>query len=303
MRGIPIYLYDAFATRIFGGNIAGVVPDATSLSSEEMQQIAAEIAAPTTGFVTDPASGSVRLRFFTPTQEIDMCGHVVVGVFSALADLRYLGTKEPIRDFVAETTAGPILVDVVSAKDSRPVVTMRQNLPKFRRPALDSGAIAELLGADHEAISRDLPIEIWSTALRHLFVPVGSCAVLSALRPNFEALTATSRRLGVETISVFALGEDTSDVDVHLRDFCPAIGNPEESASGTTNGALACYLVHHGRARWSAPDAAAVHSEQGREMGRPSRIFSEIRLSGTEIAEVRVSGSAVRSLSGVIGLQ
>src|SRR5579872_2163161 len=104
MKETPIYLYDAFASQIFGGNIAGVVPEATFMSSGEMQRIAAEIAAPTTGFVSNPTRDAIQLRFFTPTQEIDMCGHVVVGVFSALFDLNLLGDG-PDRTFVAKTDA------------------------------------------------------------------------------------------------------------------------------------------------------------------------------------------------------
>jgi PhzF family phenazine biosynthesis protein len=85
-RSIQIQLYDVFSTRLFGGNVAGVVYADERLDDDAMQQIAAEVPVATTGFVSKLDEGSWRVRFFTPTQEIDMCGHVVVGVFTALVE-------------------------------------------------------------------------------------------------------------------------------------------------------------------------------------------------------------------------
>src|SRR5690242_9143612 len=85
-RSIEIQLWDAFSARIFGGNVAGVVLADHALDDDLMQRIAAEVPVATTGFVSKLEDDSWRVRFFTPTQEIDMCGHVVVGIFAALTD-------------------------------------------------------------------------------------------------------------------------------------------------------------------------------------------------------------------------
>lgn len=86
MKRIKIKLMDAFTTERFEGNIAGVVTEADKLSYEEMQKIAFEINAPTTGFVLKKGQNEFEVKFFTPIREIDMCGHVVIGTFMVLAE-------------------------------------------------------------------------------------------------------------------------------------------------------------------------------------------------------------------------
>src|SRR5512138_2040522 len=79
-------LYAAFAAAPSGGNVAGVVYDPVGLPAEVMQGLAADLGAPTTGFVRAVGSGGFAVRFFSRSAEMPMCGHAVVGVFAALAD-------------------------------------------------------------------------------------------------------------------------------------------------------------------------------------------------------------------------
>jgi trans-2,3-dihydro-3-hydroxyanthranilate isomerase len=82
------------------------------------------------------------------------------------------------------------------------------------------------------------------------------------------------------------------------RDFCPGIGANEEPASGTTSGALACYLVKHGALLPDRQGKATVLIAQGVEMGRPSRIEAIVTTVDGKIQGVSVRGTAVRTLSG-----
>jgi PhzF family phenazine biosynthesis protein len=84
MKELDIFLYDSFTHALFGGNVAGVVLDAHGLQADTLQRIAAELAAPTTSFVIGGSNATFNVRFFTPTQEIAMCGHVTIAVFTAL---------------------------------------------------------------------------------------------------------------------------------------------------------------------------------------------------------------------------
>ena len=93
MPEIDVMLYDAFTSRLMQGNIAGVVPVSSDLSGPQMQSIARELAAPTTGFVMETGPGKYEIRFFTPSVEIDMCDHVLIGVLSAIGDLEWLATS------------------------------------------------------------------------------------------------------------------------------------------------------------------------------------------------------------------
>jgi PhzF family phenazine biosynthesis protein len=74
---ISFELYDSFATRRFGGNVAGVVLLKRWLPASVMQRIARELGAATTGFALLTATGLSPIRFFTPQQEIDACGRTV----------------------------------------------------------------------------------------------------------------------------------------------------------------------------------------------------------------------------------
>jgi PhzF family phenazine biosynthesis protein len=85
---VPVFLLDAFPAQPFGGNIAGVVLLESSAPTAWMQAVARELGAPTTGFVelSSARQGVAQLRFFTPQQEIDACGHVTVAVATILVE-------------------------------------------------------------------------------------------------------------------------------------------------------------------------------------------------------------------------
>jgi trans-2,3-dihydro-3-hydroxyanthranilate isomerase len=296
MRKVPVYLYDAFSRHVFGGNVAGVVIDA-GVDDTTMQSMAAEMPVATTGFVSRCADGSWDLRFFTPTQEIDMCGHVVVGTFSALADLDLIDAGAGARA-VARTKAGPIAV-LVRFRDGRPLIEMELRRPEFRAIALDRDELSAMLGLASEEMHPTLPLAIVSTAIAHLVVPVRDLAALKKLTPDASRLGRLSKALHVDTIPVIACDGLSAGISVRSRDLCPGIGNAEESASGTTNGALACYLHRNGRAPAAADGIVRLTAEQGVEMGRPSLIESELVIDSEGIAGVRVRGQAIRSFEGL----
>jgi trans-2,3-dihydro-3-hydroxyanthranilate isomerase len=302
MDSLTVRLVDAFTNKAYGGNIAGVVPNALDLSDSDMQRVAAELAAPTTGFAQRLDSDQFRVRFFTPTQEIDMCGHVILGVCAVLA-LEGQLVRKPDRTWsaVAETSAGPIAAEI-SESGGRIGVMMQQNRPRILPAEVEVEEIAGLLDIGPEAIDDSLPLEIASTALRHLVIPVRDIQTLADLRPSFDGLADLSRRLGVETLPVFCQGSPTPDVAYRVRDLCPGIGNPEEAASGTTNGALTSYLYRHGILQPDAANQIQVRGEQGCEMGRPSLIETHLTIADDEVTEVRVGGSAIVSLRGEMQL-
>ncbi len=304
MKQKRIMFYDAFTTERFCGNIAGVVPDSEGLTPAEMQAIASELGAPTTGFAGPVRNGRMSLAFYTPTMEIDMCGHVVVGVLSALHDLGRLGDlgrldEGPANlDITVATKAGDLDCSIVADGD-RDTVLLRQNLPLFKSLDVETAQVADILGIEEADIDASLPIEMASTALRHMVVPVRNIETLERLRPDFEALAALNHRHGIETTPVFAFTPLGSGVYLQSRDLCPAIGNNEEAASGTTNGALACYLHRHKRLPGDG-DSVEYRAAQGIEMGRPSKILCKLLFRDGEVSEVWVGGAATQSLSGEI---
>ncbi len=89
-----IYLVDAFTTERFAGNPAGVVLDADKLTRSEKQQIASEIHASETAFATQLGTHTFKVDFFTPTTEVDFCGHATVALFHTLASTGRIKLQE-----------------------------------------------------------------------------------------------------------------------------------------------------------------------------------------------------------------
>jgi PhzF family phenazine biosynthesis protein len=134
------------------------------------------------------------------------------------------------------------------------------------------------------------PAGIVSTGLRDILIPVNTLGQLLSIRPDFDRVRQTSEKYGVVGYHVFTL-ETKYGSTAHCRNFAPAYGIPEEAATGTSNGALGCYLFHHGLI--SEDEAEHLVFEQGYSMGRPSEILACLAISGKEIVEVRVGGIAL----------
>ncbi len=292
-----VSLYDAFAMHAFEGNVAGVVLEASKLSARTMQKVAAELNAPTTGFVVGCEPGSpptFTVRYFTPRQEIALCGHVTVAVCTALVDEGRCTASPEGTELCLRTAAGPMTVRLLGGKGTSVTVEMEQAAASFETPNLP-GTVQEVLG--RAPIHPGLPIEIACTGLRHLLVPFREIGGLTELRPDFKGMARLSRALQVDTVGAFAVSPDRP-AWVRMRDFCPAIGADEEPASGTTGCAVACYLARHGVLSSDARGKLDVQVVQGVEMGRPSRLEIRVHLSDGVVRRVHVRGRAVRVLRG-----
>ena len=287
---IPFELYDSFAGRPFAGNVAGVVISETVIAPSLMQDIAAELGAPTTGFAHAGAGQPVSIRFFTPRQEIEACGHVTVAVATALVRL---GAWRPGDSHVQATTpAGPLPVFLRSP--ASPSSAALVGLAYRPRPLGKSVAREDAEAALAVPTDPGLPIETVWTGLRHLIVPVRDQQALACIAPCGAALTGLAASCAADTVCVFTrLGEHL----VRMRDFCAPIGVLEEPASGTTSAALAEYLTRHA----AAVKPASITVEQGVEMGRPSLIEVHVEFQ-REQAVATAWGSALRTASGTIFL-
>ncbi len=325
-RKVKVYQVDAFTDVPLGGNPAGVVPDAAGLSDVEMQLIAREMALSETAFVlpVSPAGqgqADLRERFFTPKAEVELCGHATIGTFWLLAKLGRIGAKGWGRELpgtgrwrevqlVQETGAGNLPVIVRYSRGGRRInrVLMAQARPR-RLARLGDAERAELAAILHVnpfsicVLHRvgDAPAEIWTTGLPDLILPVLDLATLRALAPDHGRLAELSRRLGVISVHAFTLETESPKADAHARDFSPAVGIPEESATGTASGAMGAYMAANRLGRASAgPGPYTLLFEQGHILGRPSSINVEVDGEEGHPSAVRVGGRAVTVLEGVL---
>lgn len=292
-----LWLVDAFTERALRGNPAGVVPQAEGLTERDMRAIAAEVHASETAFVW-PASPGVaadfRLRYFTPAREVDLCGHATIGaICGLLADGRLPSVEGACH---IETNVGVLRVRYGFARGI-PWAEMGQALPQFRDGAFTAAEAAQALQIRVEDIDPSLPMGMSYTGLWDIFVPLRSVETVANLRPNHAAVEAWNNTLGAASTHVYAEGGVEAGHDFHTRDFSPAVGVPEDPATGTATGALMALLRRHGII--GAGDQLAF--EQGYEIGRASVLLG--RTEGPDDAmSVFVRGSAVVSVTGTLHL-
>ena len=131
---------------------------------------------------------------------------------------------------------------------------------------------------------------------------------LNAAQLNVAALSRACRAVGTDCVMVFTFETERPDATVHVRMFAPALGVPEDPATGSANGALGAYLLHHAVTHQALRQTVGVSeptthilSEQGAEINRPSTLYIEVDHAGEEISAVRVGGQVVLVAEGGYG--
>lgn len=284
---VTVYTLDSFVKDGRGGNPAGVVLDADGLSDARLLAIARQVGFSETAFVHKSARAAYKMRFFTPTAEVDLCGHATVAAFALLRGRGLIDDGS----FSMETAAGVLAIAV-----SHGLVYMHQPLPEYG-DILDKTELAAALAIAPHTSPAHLPAQIVSTGLRDILLPVATPDALAAIRPNREAIIRLSQKHGVIGIHAFcpAAGPGAA---ARCRNFAPLYDIDEEAATGTSNGALACYLYKYG-ALEKAPQQDLVF-DQGHSLGRPSEILARLTAKNGAICAVEVGGRAL--LRGQIAL-
>lgn len=173
---IKAYKVNAFAKTEKGGNPAGVVVNADKLSENDMQKIASILGLSETAFVMKSDIADYRLRFFTPAEEVDLCGHATIGAFSTLLKKDYVKCE----NYTQETKAGVFNVEVM--EDSS--IMMNQTKPNFYE-VVEKKEISDSLNISVDDMNEKLPTQIVSTGLRDIIVPIKSMEVLNGIKPDF----------------------------------------------------------------------------------------------------------------------
>lgn len=273
---VIVYLVEAFSYLGKGGNTAGVVLQADRLSHEEKLAIAKQVGVSETAFVSYSDMADCAVAFFTPTEEVDFCGHATLATFWLLKQLGIVSEGR----YMQETKAGVLAVEV----DSTGLVTMEQVAPTWMK-VYSADVIAPLFGLSERALSSlALPIQALSTGLPDIIVPVPT-GELDKVVMDEKAVVDFSRQEKVIGFHLFELNPEEDGVTAYCRNFAPAVGIIEESATGSATGALACYLYK--QLGWTR-----MSFEQGRAIGKTSRLWAELSLKEGDIAQVHVSGMA-----------
>jgi PhzF family phenazine biosynthesis protein len=210
----PLWTIDAFTDRAFHGNPAAVCLLDEARPDQWMQQVAAELALSETAFLLRD-NGGFSLRWFTPTTEVDLCGHATIASAHFLWEGGHLKPRAEAR---FQTRSG-----LLTARERERWITL--DFPSTpAAPAYPPHGLEEALGAAVVRVGR---------SVYDLLVELESEAVVRRVRPDLEAI----REMPARGVIITARSE-TTGYDFVSRVFAPASGVPEDPATGSAHCAL-----------------------------------------------------------------
>jgi trans-2,3-dihydro-3-hydroxyanthranilate isomerase len=269
-------LLDVFTDAPLRGNQLAVFTDGRGIAPERMQLIARELNLSETVFMLPPQrGGDVRIRIFTPGSELPFAGHPVLG--SAI--VAGLGLERS--SVTIETQAGPVPVVLAPGEGRARFGRMDQPIPTWQ-PFAREAELLEALGVERSL----LPVEIYDNGPHHVYVALPSEEEVARLAPDMRGLL----RLGAVEANCFA-GRGSR---WKTRMFAPAVGVPEDPATGSAAGPLALHLSRHGLIAFGDE----IEIRQGEEIGRPTLLYARAHGAGERIERVEVGGSAVIVAAG-----
>ncbi len=295
MNKIKIKHVDAFTETPFSGNPAGVVLEAKNLSETQMADIARELNLSETAFILPPSKfdADVRIRWFTPTIEVPLCGHATVASFHALAEEGRMGMeKDGEYHFKLETNSGILPLDVTKENNSITVM-LGMKLPNFQSSNQQKIELVRLLNITQSEYDGNFP------PLRdnYLFVAVKRLHTLFTVKPNFVMMSYFLESRNLHGICVFTTETVDRDSKVHSRFFAPNDGINEDPVTGSSHASLAVILYNNGLLQ--AQDGKCIfQGEQGDAIGRRGRVMVELDVDGKRPVFVKVGGKAVTVFEG-----
>jgi trans-2,3-dihydro-3-hydroxyanthranilate isomerase len=289
---LPYLHYDVFTDEPLFGNQLAVFTDARELDTPRMQKIAQEMNYSESTFIlpSERPDTDVRMRIFTPYNEMPMAGHPTIGSTFALAKSGVI--KPDAKRFVFGLNIGPIPVDLEWSNDDLSFAWMTQRPPTFGPVVKQRAEVAEALGLKLDDLHAGLPVQEVSCGLAFLFVALRTHDAVDRAVSDKAGFGRLCDACGLELpIYLFSVGGPSPSDTVYSRMFAPELGIVEDPATGGACGPLGCYLVEHGVVTGEA--ARRIVSSQGVKMGRASRIHVSITGEPGNITEVKVGGAAL----------
>ena len=281
---MELYVADAFTTRRFSGNQAGVALLGAEDFPEEglMRALAGELKHSETAFVRRTGERSFHIRYFTPAEEVDLCGHATIASFTVLRDTGAIGPG----DYALHTRSGDLEIGV------GPDAVWMDMAPPTDGRDFSEAEQKELYAAYGLSLAdrpEGLAAQAVSTGLLDILLPVKDLDALERAVQNEATVTRLPEPHRAVGAHMFC--PHTPDAAAHCRNFAPLYAIPEEAATGTSNGALTYYLYRRGLIKAGADNRFV----QGEKMGKPSEILSRITGEGSGV-KVRVGGRAILTL-------
>ncbi|VXB01154.1 PhzF family phenazine biosynthesis protein [Massilia sp. 9I] len=276
-----VNIVNAFVDGDQGGNPAGVVLDADTLSVSEKLRIAQLVGLSETAFVSRSEVAGIKLEFFTPNRQIAHCGHATIATFSLLAQRGLVAGAESSKETIDGIRRIVLRGETAFMEQLAPTYTDEAGFA----PGVSGNRILASLGLTPGRVVAS-PCVV-DTGNRFVLVHVRSEQQLAELAPDMDEIAAVSAALGAIGYYVFATLD--GEFDATARMFGPHYGIEEEAATGMAAGPLACYLYDRAGVR-----RPTLLIRQGAYMATPSpsRITVELNLEQGRITGLYAGGRA-----------
>jgi len=297
MPQLDYFIVDVFTSTPLMGNPLAVVMNTCALATEQMQAIAREFHLSETTFVERRAANleqteGVRVRIFTPQEELPFAGHPTLGTASVLKMTAPETMQDETVTLAMQIGAVPVRFEQRGAQAASLFGEMTQRDPEFAAE-LNRNEVARLTGLAADDLDAALPPQIVSTGNAFGIVTLRSTEALARLNIQQQESTAWLRERGARWFYVLAPNPDHGENDPRYRARMQFYGG-EDPATGSAAGCAISYLV----ARGAVESDARIHVRQGVEIGRPSDLFLTAKTQSARVTDVRVAGSTVLVAKG-----
>ena len=284
---IRVLHYDAFTDQPGKGNPAGIVLDAGGLSDEQMLAAAAAVGFNETVFIMSSSAADMKLRYFTPGQEMDLCGHATVASLFMLDEQGRVSSDK----LLIETRAG-ILPVTLDRETERTQVGMQQAPYREESFSGSLSALADAVGLTEKDLDERYPVVYGSTGSWTLLLPVKHLDTFRKMKPDnrrFPEILAQKPRASVHP---FCLETIHPEASMHGRHFSsPFSGTVEDPVTGTASGVMGMYYRKYIEKNAAGGKSGEILVEQGQEIGRdgivrvclPERSSDAVRIYGTAV--------------------
>jgi len=286
---VRVFQVDAFTSRRFCGNPAGVVLDADGLSEADMRAVARELNNGDTAFLLRPdgPDHDLRVRFFTPRSEAAFVGHATLAAHAVLATL----DRAPCPRQRQQSG----IVEVERLAVDPPRIAIRQAPPPLGRVLEEHelDAVLTALSLQRTDLDPRCPATIAGRGSTRLLLGVREAAVLGRVHADTARLVTLSAQIGAPGYFVFALQGARAGAYSEARMFCPALGIPEDPVSGNAHALLGVYLLEHALIAPSTSGTIEFSGTQGDYVDRAGRVDVRLELEQGRLRAVSICGEAV----------
>ncbi|MDW5472270.1 PhzF family phenazine biosynthesis isomerase [Staphylococcus equorum] len=285
MKSIKVYHYDAFSKKPNKGNPAGVVLNGDDLTETEMQNVAFKVGFNETAFPIASDRADLRIRYFSPKQEMELCGHATMATIYALKTNGWLENKT---ELTIETNVGVLPIRITKNEQNEIHITMKQALPQFKKFKGSRYDLAKTIGIEETDFVDELPIMYGSTGAWTLLIPIKSLDIFNKMEPNNKAFSSILNEIPNASVHPFCLETYYEEADMHGRHFSSTFsGTIEDPVTGTASGVMGAYFAKYIKKECDMPINLIV--EQGQEMNKDGQVI--VNVAGNN--EIEITGNAV----------